>query len=288
MIRIFHFLLIAVLLVSCKKEKKFVSEDPGGSASVDNDTRTVSDLALCLGHFDDCVRLSNEASVGAGSLLSPCATVTHDTLANKIVIDFGTLNCLCTDGRYRRGKLFIEYINYTIAEPYSYWDSLTFVTIKTADSSGTNKYYVNDNELIGTIKVLNRGLNSFQISSWDITISNAQVVKAGSQGTISYSANLQCTRQGGQGTQTVMDDIFGVTGSCSGTGSDGGSFTASIPYNLIKRMDCIRWFVSGTCDLTQAGKPHTRYINYAVPGNGSCDNLINVLIGNNTYDLTLP
>ena len=52
-----------------------------------------------------------EAEV-AGLLSSGgCATVTRDTLSTprRITIDYGPVNCLCRDGRYRRGIVFVDY-----------------------------------------------------------------------------------------------------------------------------------------------------------------------------------
>jgi hypothetical protein len=38
-------------------------------------------------------------------LLPPCATRTYDAATRTLTLNFGTTNCLCPDGRYRRGVI---------------------------------------------------------------------------------------------------------------------------------------------------------------------------------------
>src|SRR3954463_14221098 len=100
---------VALSLTSCRKDN---SKD-------DNDTSGAQDNALADKSFEDMGQISNEAANGSlgsfkmgGShdgLLSQCATITHDTALRTITVDFGSANCLCQDGRYRRGQIFISY-----------------------------------------------------------------------------------------------------------------------------------------------------------------------------------
>src|ERR1051326_8035647 len=90
----------------------------------DKDTSSAEDNSLADKSFEDMGQISNEAasstngSLGSfkyenDGLLSACATVTKDSVNKKITVDFGTANCLCADGRYRRGKIFISYTGNT-------------------------------------------------------------------------------------------------------------------------------------------------------------------------------
>ena len=118
----------------------------------DKDTSSAEDNSLADKSFEDLGQISNEAASGSmtsyktisyDGLLSTCATITHDTAQNKITVDFGTVNCLCNDSRYRRGKIFISYSNSVKPEPYTYWDSLTQITITTTNPSDqSNTYFV--------------------------------------------------------------------------------------------------------------------------------------------------
>jgi hypothetical protein len=72
-----------------------------------------NDNALAEFSYNDALNIADEAStlqtgdnLGSYKTASNCATVTHDTntMPRTITIDFGAANCLCNDGRNRRGK----------------------------------------------------------------------------------------------------------------------------------------------------------------------------------------
>lgn len=264
----------------------------------DNDTSGAEDNSLAEKSFEDMGQISNEAASGnVGSfknsnydgLLSACATVSHDTANNKIVVDFGTANCLCADGRYRRGKLFISYTGNT------YWDSLASVTVSTTlvGDPSSNSYFVNDNQIIGTKNITNKGHNGAGHMNWDVTVSG-QVIKANNQGTISWTSSRNREWIAGESTPLNWgDDIYGVTGSAQGTSPNGTQFTVTITSQLIRKMSisCIKHFVSGTLDFTPGSKP-VRHVDFGYSPSpnpsGSCDGWISITINGNTYYKQLP
>ena len=42
-------------------------------------------------------------------LISTCAQRTYVSDTRTLTIDFGSTNCLCPDGRYRRGKIVVVF-----------------------------------------------------------------------------------------------------------------------------------------------------------------------------------
>ena len=264
----------------------------------DNDTSGAEDNSLADKYFEDMGQISNEAASGSvnsyknagyDGMLSHCTNVTHDTANNLITVDFGSVNCLCHDGRYRRGKIFVSYTG------NSYWDSLASVTIstsKTGDPSSNTYFVGNDansmHQIIGTKTITNKGHNGAGHMNWDISVSG-QIIKPNSQGTITWTSARNREWLAGESTPIIWsDDIYGVTGSANGTSANGTPFTVQITSQLIRKLDisCIRWFTAGTLDFTPGSKP-VRHVDFSPPNNGACDNIATVTINNNTYTVQM-
>ena len=105
------FAVFAIFTTSCKKENIQLE-----------DTTISQDDAYAEKTFEDVSDMANEAyDIGTGNhlklfpgnrmFLSECATVTLDTTVfpRELTIDFGKENCLCRDGKYRRGKIIISF-----------------------------------------------------------------------------------------------------------------------------------------------------------------------------------
>jgi hypothetical protein len=271
-----YFMTVAVVsiaITSCRKEK---DDD-------DKETMSSRDNALAEGTYNDVSNMADQASTGSiSSYLAPanedqtkspmsaCATVTLDTVAipHMIKIDFGTANCLCSDGRYRRGIINISFSG-------RYRDSASTHTI-TFDG-----YYVNDNKISGTKTVVNNGHNSAGHLTYSITV-NGQIDKANGGGAITWTSNR--TREWIVGENTLLwgDDVYLITGSASGTSSNGNSYSLTITTALRREIGC-RHFVSGKFELTPAGKA-TRYVDF---GTGACDNEALVTINGHVYNVSL-
>lgn len=265
---------IGIAFSSCRRDKN----------DEDKDTSSAADNALAEGTYNDVVNIADQASTGSlssymttenssgeRSLLSTCATVTIDTVAtpHTITVDFGSSNCLCSDGRYRRGIINISFSG-------RYRDAGSTHTI-----TFTN-YYVNDNKVMGTKTVVNNGPNSSGNLTYSITV-NGQIVKASGGGTITWNSTRTREWIVGESTPAWNDDVYLITGSASGTSAGGTSFTLNITSALRKEIGC-RHFVSGSFALTPSGKA-VRYVDY---GSGGCDNSATVTINGNTYNITLP
>lgn len=265
----------ALLVTGCKKEK---------TEEADSDTTSSNDNALMESTFNDVSNISDEANQGSVSsykteggngILSACATITRDTAnsadPDTLRIDFGPTNCLCADERNRRGKIIIIHTG-------RYRDSATTWTTTFED------YYVNDNHVMGTRTGRNNGHNTAGHLSWTIDV-NGSIELANGGGTITWTSTRTREWTEGESTPKREDDKFSVTGSASGTGANGGSYTMNITDPLVRDMSlgCRRHFTKGKFDLTPAGKL-TRTIDF---GDGTCDNKATVTIDGKTYEITL-
>ena len=194
-----------------------------------------------------------------------CATRSYDYSTRTLTIDFGTTNCLCADGRYRRGKIMVRFT--------------TDVNRRTAGAVVTRvDYFVNDNQHTATRTFTDIGNGSFTV---DVT--NASIIRANNGGTHSWTANWIFTRTAGFGTPQVSDDVYNVTGSATGTNHKNVGYTAVIQNPLVKRADCPKYFVQGTIAVTNTNSK-AMSLDY---GTGTCDNVATVTVNGHTRTITL-
>lgn len=194
-----------------------------------------------------------------------CATRTYNYTARTLTIDFGPTNCLCSDGRYRRGQILVRFT--------------TDVLLRTAGAVVTRtNYFVNDNQHTATRTFTDIGSGSFTV---DVT--NASIIRANNGGTHSWTANWTFTRTAGYGTPQISDDVYSVIGSANGTNRNNMTYVTTIQSPLTKRADCFKYFVSGVISITNANSK-TMLLDY---GNGACDNTATVTINGRSRVITL-
>ncbi|HNB81033.1 MAG TPA: hypothetical protein PLP14_02980, partial [Chitinophagaceae bacterium] len=160
---------LILALTSCVRER-------------DNDTTMASELAMNEYVYHDASCLADDAaSKLTGQNLSNyktrgyCATLTHDTFNNHIIIDFGPQNCMCNDGRYRRGKVLVDYtLNYSDSGSVH---TLTF-----------DEYYVDNHLVMGSNIVENKGHNVLA-HTWFKSTVDGKVLKPGFDDTLYYKSN---------------------------------------------------------------------------------------------------
>ncbi len=257
----------ALLLNGCKRE------------NLDDNMNAAEDNALAEVTFNDVKSIADEAAEGSlasyktgasNGIMSTCATITHDTLSDPrvLTIDFGDVNCTCNDGRTRRGIIIVTY-----SGPYREPGHVHTITF--------DNFFVNDNQVLGTKTVTNNGYNNDGNLYYSIEV-DGSIIRANGAGTLTFVSSRVREWIEGEGTPERTDDVYLVTGTASGTNSEGGSFTAEITSALRREVACHQ-FVSGTAEVTPANRP-TRYIDF---GDGSCDNLATVTVNGNEHIIQL-
>jgi hypothetical protein len=184
-----------------------------------------------------------------------------------LTIDFGEENCLCLDGKYRRGKI-ISTFNGRYRHP------------GTVITHGFEGYYVNDRSIDGTKVVTNMGPND--AGNLYFTIEIVGVIQ--NQDGATFSWNSSRVREWIQGSDTPnpWDDIYLITGSSSGIRPSGSTWEVEIITALRVELAC-RFIVSGTFEL----RPEIRPVRLFDYGNGDCDNIATVTIDGVTYTIYL-
>ncbi len=268
--RLLHLplLLSAALLTAltgCKKDTASSTEDTGYAADyarLENSFGNAQDLA------DRAVQSGSAANLKTTSL---CATVTHDTMSSPrvLTIDFGSTNCLCNDGKYRRGKIKVAYTG-------RYADSGTVRTFS------FDQYFINDNQLTGRKTVTNMGRNGQGQPVFSI-VQNDSLILTNGNGIRSWNSTRTRTWTAGYNTTTWTDDAYDVSGSAMLTRASGKTFSILITTPLHRALSC-DWIESGVVTITPTGGV-TRTLDF---GNGGCDSTATLTVNGQTRTVQLP
>jgi hypothetical protein len=270
------FFLISFSFTACKKDSKEDSDtqpaqDNSLAESNYNDANTMVDASVAAGSSFSFRMATNQEGARIEDVLGGCTQVTVDTTSSprKVTIDFGTTNCECADGRKRRGKIIATWTG-------RYRDQGTVINIT------FENYFVNENQIKGTHKTTNMGLNTAAHLVYKIEV-DGSIVKANNGGTITWKSTREREWVAGSNTLTILDDTYSITGTAAGTNANNESYTIAITQALVRKMAC-NWFESGKVEVTPAGRL-TRTLDY---GSSACDNKATVTIANTTFNVTLP
>ena len=264
--RLFILIPFLLLIMDCRKSHRDEDKDLTAAEDYGRMELAYNNVFLIV---DEAAK-ATQGIRAAGSLIT-CATITSDTLSSPktMVIDFGSTNCTGADGRNRRGKILVSLTG-------KYLDSLTVATITFQD------YYVNDYLLAGSSTITNKGRNTAGNYSYKVAVNNGLLTEPLNTWYINYNASRTFEWIAGSSTLTVTDDIYSISGSMSGAGRKGNSFSAVITSALRLENAC-GTIVSGALDLTPSNL-NTRLLDF---GAGSCDNSMHVTVNGFGFDVTL-
>jgi len=257
-----------VMMSSCQKDDTPTTQTTNTKASEDN--------TLAESIFDNVSVMADEAYYNetggtrdGGIVFGGCVTVTLDTsvMPRVLTIDFGEENCLCLDGKYRRGMIIVTF-NGRYKAPGT-------VITHTFDN-----YYVNDNKVDGTKVVTNMGPN--EDGNIYYTIEVTGVIHLADGNVISWNSSRQREWLEGYETPTRWDDVYLLTGIAHGIRANDMTWDAEILTPLRKELVC-RFIVSGTIEIRPENLP-VRLLDY---GDGECDNIATVTINGEVYTIYL-
>ena len=264
-----------LLLSSCGKKaaietasnnEEATAQNKEEGDAIGNETQNIVDAAAKNG-TSIVGRIGSEAFSEIAEA-SQCATITRDTTASvrTVTIEFGLqangsyVNCLCNDGRYRRGKI-------TVTHTAGYFADGSVKTIT------FDEFYRNDNKVQGTRVITNKGVNAAGNYNWEVNETNMKVTKAdGKMHTWNSTRNREMLD--GSATPYIWsDDEYQLTGTADGVNQNNVAYTATITTPLHRKMNC-RWIDKGVIEFENE-KGTIRTIDY---GSGTCDNLATVTV----------
>lgn len=268
----FSFYLLALLsisLFSCDKEEVTPPQaEPNNSSA--------KEISQTQNAFDDVYSVTESAldETEINKTSSLCATITLDTTAKTLLVDFGA-GCTGPDGRFRTGAIQINYIGKYRAPSSTFSISLI-------------GYSVDGIQLQGTLVI-----NSFDRNSDGNLFFNISVAKGKATfsdgSTVTYSTERTYTWTKGEGSGTLSDNVYEVTGNSLGQNSDGEGYIADITEPLVYKLECAKTKIF----YPAAGKLSLQFNNAAFPliiqfGSGTCDKDVVFMWINNSYPIVLP
>lgn len=249
-------LAFAVTLTACRREK---------DEELDSETLSSSDNFLVESHVNDELKEVDAAATSSSlGKTGPVVTIDSASSPKKMTIDYGT-GTLCSDGKTRAGKLVVTWTG-------RYRQAGTVITI-TPDS-----FYQNGSRIEGAKTVKNEGRNTAGNLYYTVTVTNLKLIKANG-GISTWNASRVREWIAGESTAAWNDDVYLITGSSTGTNSNGLAYTTAITTPLRVDLSCQYRLTAGVLTLTPQGR-RTREVDY---GDGTCDNTITVKIGNKTF-----
>jgi len=196
-----------------------------------------------------------------------CSTLVYDTTGTTITatIDYGTVLCVCNDGKKRMGKIIIVYpINNTAI------GSITTVS--------PSNYSVNGSKI--------EGLRTATVKSNTITevVSTATITPGEKLGSITWNANW--TRKFIENTNSpnvIAGRNCEITGTTNGVTARGDDFTVTITEALNVQSGC-RSIKKGITTITSSNFKDEAQVDY---GTGDCDKNATLIYGKKEVELKL-
>lgn len=265
------FMSLALVVSSCKKDEHTTAPN----------TTTTSNEALADRIFDNVGNISNEAyslqtsttktTDGARLFIGDCAVITLDTLGFPftLTVDFGTENCLCEDGHYRRGQIIAHFTG-------PYWQAGTVIT------HTLNNYFVDDNGVEGTRVLTNLGPNADGFMEYNIE-AEGEIFLANSDDRFTWTSSRTRIWIEGYDSFTHFDDVYLISGVSSGVRVTGETWQRITLEPLRLELDC-RHIVSGILQITSSNGPDM-ILDF---GTGDCDNVAYVTVNGVVYTIMLP
>ncbi|GAB2946708.1 hypothetical protein GCM10027048_09600 [Hymenobacter coalescens] len=259
-------------LAGCSKDDDF---GPSSTLSAEDNADAEGTDAATFEYVDanapEDVNRSTGTWAPAADLLAVgggCVTRTYDAATRTLTITFDASGCIGRDGRIRRGQIVAVFSGQHRQPGSSVVISLV-------------NYSVNGNPHTGTRTITYTGS-----SVYTLDVQNASVTTA--QGTAAWTSQRTYTQLAGQGTRTILDDEYSVTGSATGTNRKGVSFVATIqqPLKKVFQRGCARVFTAGTVDI-KTSKEKTLLLNYDPTGTAACDNIASVTVNGRTRTIRL-
>ena len=261
--------LSSLVYTGCKKEEKKPTDY---SASTDN-----ANADNAFAGIWKQISTVTDSSNTLRSTTASCATASITpfdlvTWPKTVVIDFGTVNCLGSDGNNRRGVITAVFTG-------PYLDSNTVITVTLSN------YYHNNYHVEGVQTITNRGHNAAGHLVFNVMVNNAKVTKP-TDGTYTlWSTNQNREFFAGYNTNWwIYDDVYMITGAANGVASNGQAYTINTGSALRVNVGC-PWIVSGS--FTMVLNDYPTYPIVFDYGTGACDANATALLNGVTYNIAM-
>jgi hypothetical protein len=240
--------------------------------------KTTTDVAWVDDTYNDLMNFA--VNINSGSFKTEdafaqngCAVVTDDTVSmpHTRTLDYGS-GCADNDGKIHKGQIILTYNTTDFL-----YTAGAYVNVS------LNNYFVDDNQITGSLSLQNTGTNGDGFISFTLNV-DAKRILANNAGTDSVVGQQVVEWVAGSSTSESIDDEFSFTGGADGKASTGETFSVSIIQPLLKKRapGCYH-YVKGQTYIQISGQSD-RYMDY---GDGICDNLGVETVDGNSQTVTL-
>ncbi|MEL7531548.1 MAG: hypothetical protein AAFN10_09585 [Bacteroidota bacterium] len=267
---VFLLLAFALLFSACTPDDIIdtIAEEETELVSLENEvSSTLEDVeeyafeAMEVTDYSSYARSFPDPSMRA---IPACATLTHDSVAKTILIDFGT-GCIGADGKTRSGQILLTYTQ----RLYRPGASLSIESLS---------YEVEGVAVEGSKTITNVSASFQDNMSLNVTLANGKLIFP--NGDI-VTRQVNKTYTWVRAAHPALDE-FQVDGSVQGTKRSGDAYSCQITSTLIWKRKCkrqgIRIPVEGIKLIQKSGRPDLT-VDF---GDGSCDSLITLSANGNS------
>lgn len=268
---------LAVITSSCKRN------DDDDSGIIDVDATSYADDQLIFEQiYSNADRIVEKAlSVVADPskdllrAVGPCATVKDDTTKdpgiNILTIDFGQGTCVGADGRYRRGRLLVEYTKAFKVNEKGHYHKITF-----------NQYMFEGYRVGGYKEVANKGKNDIFNYVFDVA-SVDTVYLPENTGRITGISERKREFYEGEATPETSDDKYRLTGFGRFVSLEKENYSVEIHKPLVDAYNC-NWINEGVINIFPENSTQ-RILNF---GRGECDNDATIDVNGVVRNVKIP
>lgn len=279
------------ILFGCREDEKLKPELE--IESLNNESQAQAEFDDLLSVVEDAMEPKDSVMGARTESVLSCGTITINTVAKTISIDFGTTGAICNDGRSRKGVVNISYTG-------RYRDSATVITTTLSNYEVKPIASQNFVKVEGTKIVTNQGKNAQGKITFKVEVQNGKLTFSDNTNIAFTSTRTRIWDKGSETTYqntgsvllALQDDEYLISGNTNGTSRSGQSFNSQM-NNLRIKLGCwlgapvgqrFRYPVSGTKSVTTGSG--TRTLDF---GTGNCDAAVTYTgINGNTLNLTLP
>jgi hypothetical protein len=255
-------------LVSCKKDRTEINYSPGVVSSkdyvraedamfeiVNTYFKGILDTLViehCYGYIDNC----------------EICWYPQDSL---LTFGYGSVDRMCQDNKFRRGSFYAKFDGQKWDEGVTAWIT-------------TEQLYVDDSLVEAKMEITNNGLNNSNFQEYALKVDYCIYKLQDSLKINPVVMSSDLTMQWIEGSSTPAvheDDAYLISGTASGTSSDGYAFTVQIQDPLTDYVDCF-WLEKGlsTIDVPASDYPDGE-IDYVT--DDGCADLLHFYFNNNLF-----
>ncbi len=262
------FTMLIIWLSSCTKNSTEIDYNPDVLSCKDY-IRGEDAIFEIVNSFFKGVQDTLVTNYGYGYI--DACDVSYINGSNLITFGYGTVDRMCQDSKFRRGKFYATFSGDIFAEGV-------------IASIVTDSLFV-DNKLVEVnMDIQNLGMDSNSYPEYSLKVLSSMIMLPDTNYINGVSITTDFLMEWVEGSVPPgihEDDVYDVTGTAAGISAKGYAFSIIIQEPLVDELECF-WIKQGISQITvPVAKYPTGTIDYITAD--SCNNAINYHFNNNLF-----